>query len=191
VHHSVVERMVLGADIYAPITLSTDAKMVFPDGREEDIVSAAGKDSRTVYHDRPTFNPLKRLSAPNQDYTDLALDKVWWRRVNYFAVVTGLVLLALSPLIADWIANFLAGKKDDASHSHAFAAYALAFAELPWMATVKGWLDALPNVISGVVDALKSILPSYAAWHLNTLKTHPFPLLLLIIVTWLLYRQSG
>jgi hypothetical protein len=172
--------------------------MVFPDGREEDIVSAAGKDSSTVYHDRPTFNALKRLSKPNSAYTDLALDKVWWRRVNYFAMVTGLVLLALSPLIAEPIANSLAGKKNDHSYSDAFAANALAFTDLPWMATVKGWMDvlwscvlALPYVLSGVVDALKSILPSYAAWHLNTLKTHPFPLLLLIIVTWLLYRQSG
>jgi uncharacterized protein (DUF2235 family) len=201
VHYSVVERMVLGADNYAPITLSSDARLVFPDGREEDIVLVAGKDSQTVYHDRPTFDALKRLSKPNRAYTDLALDKVWWRQVNYFAMVACLVLLALSPLIAEPI---FAGMKDDLFFDpRALAANTRAVADLPapsteWMATVVGWLKvllkgvfALPYVFSGVVDELKSILPSYAAWHLNTLKTHPVPLLLLIIVTGLLYRQSG
>jgi hypothetical protein len=207
VHHSVVERMVLGTDNYAPIplssTLSSIARMVFPDGTDEKIVSVTGEDSATVSHDRPTLNALKRLSAPNQDYMDLALDKVWLRRVNYFALVIAVVLLALSPLIAEPIAKSLAEMKDELFQSRALAANARALADLQftsadWMSTVKGWVDvcwsfvaALPNVLSGGVDALKSILPSYAAWHLDTLKTYPLLLLLLIIVSSLLYRKSA
>ena len=127
---------------------------------------------------------------------DLALDKVWWRRVNYFVLVTGLVLLALSPLIAEPIAKSLAGMKNDLFQPRALAANALSFADLPspsteWMATVKVWMDAcwdfvaaLQNVLSGGVDAIKSVLPSYAAWHLDTLKAHPFLLLLLKAGSW-------
>ena len=188
VHHSVVERMVFGTDNYAPITLSSDARMVFPDGMDHAIVSVAGGDSSTVYHERPTFKALKKLSTPNPAYTDLALDKVWWRRVNYFAMVTGLVLLAFSPLIANPIENSLAGMKKELFDSRALADLHVL---QRFVSALQSFVSALPYVLSGPVDALKSILPSYAAWHLDTLKTHPFLLLLLIIVTLFLYRQSG
>jgi uncharacterized protein (DUF2235 family) len=170
IHHSVVERMVLGSDNYAPIALSNDdALVVFPDGKEQEMVADETKPG-SVYYDRPAFETLRRLGKPNQDYIDLTHDLIWWRRRVYFALVTTIGLLALAPWTANWIAE-------------SFPVH------LP--GRIQSFIDVLPYIIGEFIELLKLILPSYATMHLEALKEHPVLLCLFVALIWGLYRWNS
>lgn len=182
VHHSVIERMVNGSDNYAPITLPRRAEILMPDETymakdgfpPESLVVKARIPSafiRSVAEKSAVArDAVAKLCKPEPEYASLTLDLVWWRRVNYFALVGSIFFFAIFPFAADWLSDAIAGA-------------ARPLDERLWDAVVAKPTSGVENVFRGFGDALQSIAPSYVRPHIEALGHHPligFPLLALI-----------
>ena len=192
IHGSVIMRMAVGADGYAPLALPALFWVLAPDGtllpmRGADISLTAGAAPRSapgrvqvldasVAPDRTAElrAAIAKLGKPDAPTIALVLDTIWWRRVAYFASATLTLVLLTFPLAWKPLSDAL------------------------WAAMVK--VDALKNfftplreqftnfdngsrsVVSGATDALASFIPGYLASWVGALKTSPLSFLAVAVL---------
>lgn len=107
VHHSVVERVVDGADLYAPLTLPGDAVVLTPNGQPQQILDYLESESRDG------GLSLSKWQARNKDLLDHASDLVWIRQLAYFSMLGIALSLLLLPLWSDRIPDLFGDLKDE------------------------------------------------------------------------------
>ena len=189
VHHSVVERMIAPSCAYAPVVLPSNANILSPD-RSLFAYAAAGWSAvrppaaalppinSTLLAKRQTkaLADVKALPAPNRALLNDALDFVWRRRVNYFALVGLLVLLVSLPFTGAWLedgAKELFGAVNSQSTDQ--------------IDNVSG---PVGNVVKGFAEPVLSITPAYIQPFVRAILGHPLIGALLIGSIWWLKRRS-
>lgn len=97
IHHSVVRRMADGADRYAPIAIDTDINVLdegnqviaFRHPDDAGVVAAeTGQALRTLLAPAADAAARKQNREKREDSMRRAHDLVWWRRVDYLAMLT-------------------------------------------------------------------------------------------------------
>lgn len=107
VHESAINRIAAGTDRYAPITLPRTFNFEPPEEQGENAPQADSE--KTGRPDRRTRTPMldpqvkARLAAPTvaaarEAANESVLDRVWWRRITYFATLVATLLLLSLPL---------------------------------------------------------------------------------------------
>ena len=186
VHHSVLEKMASGNDLYAPVMLPGNAKVRVPSvpgaGTAASLLPLGNADiARRI----PSLGPPARMPIPVQAFIDRARDVVWWRRVVFFLMLGAILGVALLP----WTAGILPGLLDRLVRvllapigiEHEWAIY--------WkgrMATehaVSGNLDLIAPTIGGFV-------PGFARIYLNAIVEQPGACAAVLLLAWFLYRHS-
>jgi len=162
IHHTVVERMAFGYDVYAPIPLSTHAKVLLPNGEICGITSAKDElpkdiSSKFETSNEEVFKALRTLDGPNQELIEKAHDKIWCRRVGYFGMLAGLGSFILLPFYArpmsDWLCE-----------------------NLGQLYPISLWLDFWQGVGRSLSPIIGAIVPNVAGYfgpHLTTMREHP------------------
>lgn len=107
VHHSVVERVVDGSDLYAPLTLPGDAVVLTPNGQPQQILDYLETESRDG------GLSLSKWQERNKDLLDHASDLVWIRQLAYFSMLGIALSLLLLPLWSDRISDLFGDLKDE------------------------------------------------------------------------------
>lgn len=178
VHYTVVERIVGGDDDYAPISLPERTDVYMPDGsyfthflsagfqraQPASAANAASASAAPLIEARmqTALAAIEELhEPPNKMELDLALDFVWWRRVNYFALVGLLALLVLFPFVGGPIAkgvNYLADR--------------IGLATVGDRADTAS--DGVANVFSSLAETAQKVLPPYLAPYAKALHEHPW-----------------
>lgn len=87
VHPSVIDKMMLGANLYVPLSLGVDARVATPSGSPVSIVTALASNGVSV--DAQGLSTLRNL--------------VWRRRINYFATLFAAIAILSLPVTADTI----------------------------------------------------------------------------------------
>jgi uncharacterized protein (DUF2235 family) len=182
VHYSVIERIAFGNDRYTPSPLTQDTNVLLPNGVISQILSFAeelpkgldAQDSKSDKRLERTYAALRTLDGPKQSILDRAQDRIWWRRLIYFAMLalTG-ALLAL-PAYADGLSDWLC-------------------ARVTWIPGVEYWLRAwegVGNAIGPIVGFLLQFVASYVGPYLKTLHEHPAIFLVLVLMIAALYKVS-
>lgn len=119
IHETVLLRMVLGTDAYAPLALpanssvvvEADWKTVLADIRPEKNVypmteftsparDRGGQAYSNFVPDSRVASEIAHISAPHREAIELILDTVWWRRIAYFTTLGITLALAASPLVS-------------------------------------------------------------------------------------------
>jgi uncharacterized protein (DUF2235 family) len=131
IHESVIWRMAVGTDAYAPLSLPQQLRVVAdpqPGDADEQRRAAVGADvvaqppARNIHtfenyraaaiaegsrffsatdQGRQMTNELGDLKPPDVGTVDLIWDTVWWRRVAYFSAVMVTTFLVLYPFLPD------------------------------------------------------------------------------------------
>ncbi len=110
IHHSVTEKMVFGAENYAPITLPSTAMVLLPDGAKHRI---AGFSARATIAADAKVDPalgwalkaVEALRTPDPELSALTLDTVWWRRLAYYALLVSILVAVSLPVTAYWLTS--------------------------------------------------------------------------------------
>jgi uncharacterized protein (DUF2235 family) len=173
-HYSVAERIVYGHDDYhddyKPVSLPVGADVYMPDGSyfthslTEGFRRSAPANDATLPLPAPLIEArmkkalaaVKDLREPTQGDMNLARDFVWWRRVNYFALVFFLALLVLFPVGGDLIEdlwNSLFGPAGDKANAAS---------------------GGVSNVFSSLVENAQKAAPAYVAPYIRALHEHPW-----------------
>ncbi|MCJ2082975.1 DUF2235 domain-containing protein [Methylobacterium sp. J-090] len=107
VHHSVLEKMTLGSERYAPVPMPRRAIIRMPDGTSSalDPAGANPLNLPTAQRIFPQFAKVAQLPKPNGSYLALVDAQVWWRRVAYLALAWS----ATATVALPWIAEAVAG----------------------------------------------------------------------------------
>jgi uncharacterized protein (DUF2235 family) len=189
VHESVIWRMAVGADSYAPLGFPRELRVVgdLPASDKkpleqqnvfsfeeycEKFNSALGRGGSHA----PALSSPIDLKTPTDETLSLMWDTVWWRRVVYFLTLFFAVTLVVFP--ADpYAAVFYQGT------------VTLAFKAITWpVASVLpnwfSWSDfqyASDAVTSGVVNLAKSALPSATKPWIDAAEIFPSPFLFLVL----------
>ncbi|CCJ06209.1 DUF2235 domain-containing protein [Methylocystis sp. SC2] len=135
IHESVIYRMALRFEGYAPIALPQQFDVVDNTGRPKAFIDftadagarqgrfANGEHAGTRARMAGLAELVDRLKPPTQEALDLVKCAVFWRRVSYQVTLWSLILLLLMPLLErrepdlsdpftrffDWIVGFVAG----------------------------------------------------------------------------------
>lgn len=188
VHGSVVMRMKVGSDAYAPISLPAGFDVLAPDGslipmegfgdvaqdsapRPLRAASMAAQDL-VALRTAALRNAIADMDVPDVALVEQVRDTVWWRRVSYFACLIFTLLLVAFPFAAPIYAAIVASAISRVNvilGSDARSASA-------WLDTVLG------GVISPWMGVLKAAAPSQAARWLDALAALPFEMLFAILL---------
>jgi uncharacterized protein (DUF2235 family) len=157
VHESVINRIVMGTDRYAPITLPDTFDIVPPQEHGE---TAPQADSQTGQAPRRSgvAPPMvaadirARLAdevsgAARRAAVEPVWDLVWWRRITYFATLAATLLLLAMPLIVGWLPT------------------------PPLLADGRTW-------VAGVIRLSTIVLPAFAGDWVEVYANNPFYFLL-------------
>lgn len=180
VHYSVIERIAFGNERYTPSPLTKDARVLLPNGMIVDILSDKGKlpkDLQGVKQNadlaRP-FTALKALDGPKEAILEKAQDRIWWRRLIYFLMLSllgaFLALPAYADDLSDWLCEHVKG-----------------------VPGVEYWLrmwEGFGNAISPIVGFLLQFVAGYISPYLNALHEHPAIFLVLVLTIVALYLWS-
>jgi uncharacterized protein (DUF2235 family) len=189
VHFGVVERMLHGCDNYAPIMLPASAEVRLPDAAVlpliEDKTRRAMKSAYQQKTDGTQSNAaadaFERMSKPDSNMAELALDTVWWRRFAYFSLLAMIGVLVAWPWIATRAIDLLKGPTNS-----------LRFGRGESALDVIRWLDYATGAVLGpIADLLMSFLPSYAAPWLKIAVFYPFATTLVLLVLLLAWRMNA
>ena len=186
IHLGVVERMLHGCDNYAPIMLPASAKVLLPNGEvmpltEENTrkaMKAAYASSARAQggHATAAADAFVRMSPPDDDMVQQALDTVWWRRFAYFSLLGTIALLAAWPWMAIKVVGLLKGPTDSIEAGGLSALDAIR------------WLDyGAGAVIGPPASFLQGFLPAYVEPWLKIALFYPFAttlVLLLVAIAW-------
>jgi uncharacterized protein (DUF2235 family) len=164
VHGSVIMRLALATDRYAPITLPTDFLVLAPDGQ---ILPMTGPGNgaellRVAPTDPDTLalqQAMASLANPNSSAIELALDTVWWRRGCYFATVAVALALLAFPLYGN-------DAVDRASRS-------------------------MSGIIEPTVTAISAMVPAQAESWIAALRGSPIQFGALLVLLAGLYKFGG
>jgi uncharacterized protein (DUF2235 family) len=191
IHHSVAEKMVFGSENYAPLTLPSTAKILMPDGSPYPIQGFQREAmAKALPAPTPAMNvalgAVAKLQKPDQNFVDLALDTIWWRRVAYFSLLASVLLIASLPIAAEAI--------DSKLRSATAAVANLLNVGAQWQQV----LERLSGAQGGVGTNLRSIsktiggfLPSYTSSWIEVLIAFPLvSIVVLLLVLWL-YGRNG
>lgn len=159
VHHSVLEKMTLGSERYAPVPMPRRAIIRMPDGTSSalDPTGPDPLDLAAAQRTFPQFATVAQLPKPNQSYLDLVEAQVWWRRVAYL----GLAWSATATVALPWIAEAIAGASKIVLISGGSLIGLEAGGRRIWeyLDTTNSGLAGTLGVVSG---SLGSLVPSYA-----------------------------
>ncbi|MCJ2110267.1 DUF2235 domain-containing protein [Methylobacterium sp. E-025] len=186
VHNSVLEKMVLGSDLYAPATLPDDARVWVPPSmapNAAECILRIGDSAITAAV--PNLAPPARMPQPVPGYIELVRDAVWWRRVAYFLMIAAVGIVASLP----WTAGPLAD-----GFERSIRAFLRPFGAATWWDDRRrDWMGA-ENALSGNLDlvapTIGTFIPGFARSYLDALVAHPLPCLAVLLATWLLYLCS-
>ena len=112
VHESVVNRIATGTDRYAPITLPPTFAIVPPQEESENAPQqdSGPREARRGGGVKPLIDPaiVERLRDPaivaaRATAAESIWNRVWWRRITYFAPLAATLLLLALPLFAGWL----------------------------------------------------------------------------------------
>lgn len=174
VDSSVIIRIARGADNYAPISLPENINVLMPDGRHVSLdqlskgtVSPQIRPTLPAYRKRwiqttqAALNNAVQKLAPARlgdrpERVNLLQDMVWWRRGLYYVTLFFVLLAALYPVIAGYLAI------DRATHLE----------------------EGVSGLIAPIVGFLRGFLPGYAAPWLDVILIHPGLAVLLGAIIW-------
>lgn len=186
IHHSVLEKMALGNDLYAPVMLPANARVRVPlivgSVAPEPLLPLGDPEVATRI---PSLGPRSRLPAPVQTFIDSAHDTVWWRRVVYFLMLAAVAVVGLLP----WIASHLPELFDGSMRAllrplgllHQWDAY--------WQRRMIDG-DAISSNLDLLSPTIGSMIPSFARIYLEAVVEQPGACGAVLLLTWLLYRHS-
>ncbi|MEA2872760.1 MAG: hypothetical protein QOH67_2736 [Hyphomicrobiales bacterium] len=133
------------------------------------------------------------LHPPRQDWIEFALDKVWWRRMAYFATVLISAILALFPFLkmAGWLDKTLG-----AIPAHLCALSGEQLCRLPSEIVALGvsFLEkvGVKDPATSLYDLILSVAPGWAKFWLDSFKDYPITVgILVLILAWLFFRKSS
>jgi uncharacterized protein (DUF2235 family) len=180
VHHTVIERIAFGNDRYTPSPLTKEARVLLPDGTVSDIFSEKGElptKLKDIDEDailaRP-FAALKALDGPKQEILEKAQDRIWWRRLMYFAMLALLGAFLALPAYVDGLSDWLCERVKD-------------------VPGVEYWLrmwEGFGNAIGPMVGFLLQFVAGYVGPYLKALHEHPAITLVLLLAIVSLYLLS-
>lgn len=184
VHFSVVERMLFGCDDYAPIMLPASARVLMPDGSIQELTDGGTHKAMQDAYCEKTKGPVSKeeagaftaMAAPNAEMVDLAHGAVWWRRVAYFT------LLVMAGVIVAW--PWIAHKIVELTVDHGLRDTAV----LRFITDIDWGFGA---VIGSIANLLKNVLPSYAGPWLDIALYYPSLTLLVVFLTWVVWRTNS
>ena len=187
VHHSVIEKMVFGADRYAPHALPSEVQVLMPDGSRHQI-QGFGPDAAAVQRRSPAAHgvaptaeeiaeqALAALRVPDPAYVASVADAVWLRRKAYFLLLAGLLALACLP----WTSSLFGGGPPSTSGETLTPA--------GYVATTNSVLAAL---VHDVASSITSVVPLYAQPWFRAAVAQPLIFALLVAATWLMYGANA
>jgi hypothetical protein len=180
IHYSVAEKMALGPERYAPVTLPDTAMVVLPDGNSypicgfdpsnPDVVKSGPLTPETMR----AWKAVEELKDPDPAIVSLAQDNIWRRRVAYFALLFSAFVIALLPWtvrsFTDWLRETFSkwplGKQiwenlantDQGGSAFVSGIFQYVGTMLPGYA--KPWADALIDrpTVCGIVIAIAIVL---------------------------------
>jgi uncharacterized protein (DUF2235 family) len=167
IHRGAIDRIAAREVAYAPVSLPPTYQIVGP-------------------------NP-PGLHPPRQDWIEFALDKVWWRRMAYFATVLISAILVLFPFLkmAGWL-----DKTIGAIPAKLCALSGEQLCRLPSEIVASGvnFLQkiGLKDPTTSLYDLLLGVVPGWTKFWLDSFKDYPITVgILVLILAWLFFRKSA
>jgi uncharacterized protein (DUF2235 family) len=138
-------------------------------------------------------NTPPAVLAPKQDWMEFALDKVWWRRVAYFATVLISAILVLFPFLrwAGWLDKTLGTVT---ARLCSWSGEALCRLPGEIIASGVSFLEKLGLKDPGksIYQMIDSLAPGWAKFWLDSFKDYPVAVgILALILAWLFFLKSG
>lgn len=180
VHYSVIERIAFGNDRYTPSPLTKNARVLLPNGIVSDILSDQGvipDELKGVKADASLVRPfaaIKSLDGPKEAILEKAQDRIWWRRLIYFAMLALIAAFLALPAYADSLSDWLCER-------------------VKGIPGVDYWLrlwEGFGNAIGPIIGFLVPNVAGYVGPYLQTLREHPAIFLNLILLIVALYELS-
>ena len=161
VHESVVNRIAVGTDRYAPITLPGHFNIVPPQEHGENVPQA-DNETPAPPADTAAVKPLldwrvvsrvrdEAAGAARDEASESVWNLVWWRRIIYFATLTATLLLVALPAMLEMLPP------------------------APVLDDGRTW-------IGGVIRLLTIVLPNFAGEWVEVYADNPFYFLLFAVV---------
>ncbi|MDR3465184.1 MAG: DUF2235 domain-containing protein [Xanthobacteraceae bacterium] len=194
IHYSVAQKIAFGTESYAPLTLPSTAEVLMPDGSRQEI---RGFDQSKLTVDRiedpwlrhemdEAVRAVRALHDPDGDIVATTLDRIWWRRVAYYALLFAVFLVASLPATAVPISR---GFRDTVGAVAGWiglgASWKSAWA---WLAGTDKGGSAFVGVI---VEYVGTLLPSYAKPWADALILRPTTCFLVFLLALALYIWNG
>lgn len=171
VHHSVVSRMLDGADKYVPLGLPATAKVLRSDGEQSPLVAYLSK--------RAKNSPGDFIKVINE--VDAIQDRVLARKLCYFGTMGCLVAFAFLPAWESLIDPSMAllFKSGDASTTNGMPS--------GFLNVVAHVYYFLTSLFGYIIVALKTIMPTFLTPHLDAMHWHPLAISILFLIAGLCY----
>lgn len=193
VHRSVLTKMVLGSERYAPVMLPEDADVLIDDGRQRTAVAGEAMRAPLSEESRghagrplPDLAGAERLPVPNAGFIALTRDAVWWRRVAYFLLLVAAVAVLALPWTADALTEALHSAVANAAGKVGLSA---AWEHL-WGALV-GVNDTLGGTLDAASKPASGLVPSYLVAYVDVLTRRPLTSLVVLLAAFGAYRLNA
>jgi Uncharacterized alpha/beta hydrolase domain (DUF2235) len=193
VHHSVAEKIALGVERYAPVTLPDTARVLMPDGSMRTI---KGFDMKSIAQEAPAGHPadqvalqaVNSLSDPSPVIVSLTLDAIWKRRVAYYCLLFAAFAVASLP----WTVRPLVEQFRDRVHdlAHAMGQTVGQHWDSLW-AWLAGADQGSSAFIGAVFQYVGTLLPGYAKPWADALIDRPSASGIVIIIALYLYVKNA
>lgn len=195
VHRSVLEKMTLGSERYAPVPMPPDAVVLMPNGTKASLgppdPAVHGQDMRQlslgqVLPPFPQFKPDTRLPKPDPGFLKVVRAEVWWRRVAYFALLFFVIATAALPLTAEAITDL--AKAGIIGLGRLFGQEALGRSIWDYIDGTNSGIAGSLGRISGTVGGL---LPSYVGAWISVFVESFLISMAVLLGTFALYRLNS
>jgi Uncharacterized alpha/beta hydrolase domain (DUF2235) len=193
IHYSVAEKIVFGAERYAPVTLPDTAQVLMPD---DSMQAIKGFDRESFMEKRPAGRPVDQIAAaavnslkdPSPGIVSLTLDEIWKRRVAYYCLLFSAFAVASLP----WTVRFLVDQFRDRVHDLAYGIstnVGLYWDELwQWLAGTDQGSSAF---LGSVFQYIGTALPGYAKPWSDALIDRPWASGIVIAIALYLYLKNS
>ena len=179
VHESVIWRIAMGIDRYAPFNLADNIRVVHGDSRIREFFECkqAMKIDKNWYHvlagpdvdealKKEINGKIEELKSPDAPSVELTWDTVWWRKVASITTFAVTALVLLYPLVKSMISF---------EGMHAAMGYIVPFSFRKDIFFAMGLV--LKPLAIGTIDLLSSTFPSFAQPWLTVYRTDPWGLI--------------
>ena len=188
IHHSVAERMVDGADNYAPLTLPHTAQVLMPNGqtlqmhgfkRTDVAFDRTQASADLARHMDVAIAAVEQLKDPDPVLVAHTLATVSVRRFAYFAML----IAAAVALAWPWIVESVDTGTDKLLNLLPFGAY---------LDAGYFWADyAIAAVLDAIRNALAGVIPAYVKYWTDSLADHPILTIALALIIAAVWRWGG